>query len=124
MMASRPTSPVKHTIIKLLSPKKPKPPPPLALQLTEQPNWCYADSTSSSNSTYSEIENNTGWEVEDSLNTPITHANKENLHVNPQELVDQVMGTHGSPIKAKSKDTTELDREFEELMVLSYSLLS
>jgi len=134
-MSSRPDSPLKQTFKKLLSPSKPKPPPPA---LTPQPpaehtNWPYPESTSSSNysSTSQQFPTgvhgeHTGWNVIDSPQQPNFGPNKENVHVTPtKDVVEKVMGPSipnklsKRNMKSKSKFGTDgdLDREFEELMV-------
>jgi hypothetical protein len=126
-MAAKPDSPIKQTFMRLLSPSKPKPPPPiLSPQVPEQPNWTYAESTSSSNfSSGSNIEP-TGWDVIDSPKTPIIGPNKENFQITTKDVVDRIMGPASKVSKkhAKSKNQktskqqdADLDREFEELMV-------
>jgi hypothetical protein len=139
-MSSRPTSPIKQTFKKLLSPSKQKSSP--ALTSTHHPpdhtNWTYPDSTSSSSgSSFSATEYSatvTGWNVIDRPQTPTlpqttTDANKENQHFSPQEIVHKVMGPSTPPkspkrnAKPKSHRKTnnsqgDLDRQFEELMVI------
>ena len=128
LMSSRPDSPIKQTFKKLLSPNKPKPShqPGLSHQLTEHTNWTYPESTSSSSDySSSSIESTkyTGWNVIGRPQTLTSGANKENLQVNAKDIVDKVMGpvSPSKLSKQKSKQMSkdsELDRQFEELMVL------
>jgi hypothetical protein len=133
MSSSRPPSPIKKTFQKLLSPSKSKPLPPSPPQfpLHQQGhsdgngnNWTYAESTASSGSEYSQSTSGdsggtTGWSVVET--PPSMHHNKENVNLrnNTKSLVDQVMGrTLKKPLNQEGKsDETELDKQFEELMV-------
>lgn len=138
-MASRPDSPIKQTFKRLLSPTKSKqppaspqqPPPALSPQLSEYTNWTYPESTSSSNYSQDSVQY-TGWNVIDRPQTPpiTSGANKENVLqvVSTKDVVDQIM-SGGTPSKAnklkskqngKAQDTTDLDRQFEELMVYPF----
>ena len=123
---SRPPSPIKK-IQRLLSPNKAKPLPPspqgpLQHNSDQNENWTYADSTTSSESQYSRSTDDdtsrfTGWSVVDT--PPSTHHNKENVNItNAKSFVDQVMGRPNTkPSKPSKSEETELDKQFEELMV-------
>lgn len=125
---SRPPSPIKKTFQRLLSPNKNKQQPQLPLQATYDSengtNWTYPESTSSSGSSSHYSEQNTGWSV---INTPPLHGhNKEN--VSATSLVEQVM-TRTPKLQSPPKQTKqtkqdqELDKQFEELMVLIDSFM-
>jgi hypothetical protein len=129
-MVSRPSSPLKQTFKRLLSPSKSKPAPPPALSLQgpdQTNNWKYAESTSSSDYSSSN-DGYTGWNVAERPQTPISGPNKENVQITPKDVVEQVMGY--SPPKLKKRNTkstgglknkpqdADLDLQFEELMVL------
>jgi hypothetical protein len=138
-MSSRPESPIKQTFKRLLSPNKsskqqPQLQPPqqeaLSPQLPEHTNWTYPESTSSSNFS-SDSSQYTGWNIIDRPQTPVSGANKENVHV--MDVVNHVMGPTSNKLhKLKSKTNpksqdADLDRQFEELMVhnpLDYNLLT
>lgn len=145
--SSRPGSPVKEAFKKLLSPSKQKvapPPPSPSLSSSEYPKWAYPDSNSSDSSSHytsssSSASSNdheqfqtTGWHIIDRPKTPTTTGpNKENLQMTPEEVVEKVMGSrNNSPSKLSKRNTkstivlkgkqtqeTDLDSQFEELMV-------
>jgi hypothetical protein len=130
MGQSRPPSPIKQTFKKFLSPSKQKPAAPALSLQPEQSNWKYAESTSSNYSS-SSSEGYTGWNVVDRPRTPpVSDPNKENVIMQgstPKDVVAQIMGR--SPSKLNKRNTkslavlksqdTDLDSQFEELMVIS-----
>jgi hypothetical protein len=105
-MSSRPPSPIKKTFARLLSPSKRKAeetPPPLKTRDDNFDTWTESNSSSA--------DKFTGWSVVES-NYPL---NKEN--VNHTGILESVMGP--TPTQSVS---TDLDKQFEELMVPSHHL--
>jgi hypothetical protein len=126
---SRPSSPLKKTFQRWLSPSKtkaatagdvPAPPPPFALH---DSNWtregqASLSSSSSSSSTSSSCAQGAGnpyagWNVAASY----AH-NKENINHRSKTILDQVMAAPAPQPQAKTtKQDADLDTQFEELMV-------
>ena len=123
-MTSRPPSPLKQTVKKFFSPKKQEPVEALSLQGgAAHGNWIYAGSTSSTSS--SDSNGNSGWNVVDTPQTPTFLADNENRSAS-KNVVDKVVGHNPSKLNKRNTKSTgvlnhasqpELDKEFEELMV-------
>jgi len=131
------SSPIKQ-IKRLLSPSKQKPLPPPALHpTTHHPNesdrtYSSTTTTTSSTSTDDSSLNTTlssGWNVVD---TAPTFEDKENVHngTGTKVILDQVMGSPkkltkkpSKPKSLKATGTQDLDKEFEDLMVLPYLIV-